>query len=167
MPKLIGMFSAITLCLGMSSPAAAGSNHYEFNVAGSSMSCLSWQGQPVKIVNNPRVSTLGRSYSKSDGSAVIEINPGALNAFSGKVQRWWLAHECAHHELPPQLNSEKKADCMAVKRVKREEGLTVQDAELFMRELHSLGGSHHGHLPGPERARHVLKCAGFAPVVTA
>lgn len=164
MTKWIALSSAWLACLGMGSPATGQGQPYQMMIGGAAMSCLSWRGEPVRVLNNPSISTLGRAYFASDGKAVIEFNPGALENFSPNVQQWWFAHECAHHELPPQLNSEKRADCIASKRVRHMPGgAAAIRAGAFQREFQALRSSEMGHLAGPERARLVMKCAGIAP----
>ena len=163
MTKWIALSSAWLFCLGTASPAIAKVEPYQVMIGGAAMSCLNWRGEPVRVLSNPSISTLGRAYSTSNGKAVIELNPFAMESFSPNVQQWWFAHECAHHELPPQLNSEKRADCMAAKRVKHMPGgAEAIRAGAFQREFKSLHSSAMGHLSGPERARLVMKCAGVA-----
>lgn len=148
-----------------STPVVGAPQEYSANIAGQTMSCRSWSGQPVKIVRNLSLQNLGQAYSTPDGKPVMELNVAAFSAFSPKVQQWWFSHECAHHQLPPQLNSEKRADCMAIKQVtRRTGGLSDAEAHAFREELRHLPSSSAGHLAGPERAKLVLKCAGTARI---
>lgn len=162
MPDQKMLSFALILCLGLGSPAAAIPASFEQTVAGTSMSCVSWSGKPVEIRSNFHLQTLGRAYSDREGTPVIELNFAVLNTFSSVVQKWWFEHECAHHQLPPRLNSEKRADCIAGRRLKKLVGSGVNAViSSFRREFLLLPGSHYGHLAGPERAELVLKCARF------
>ena len=157
------VFVAISICITpfSASLAMTGKSEYQVAVGGTSMSCLSSAGQPVRVRANPTLETFGRAFTDPNGKPVIELNLAAVSTFSPKLQQWWFAHECAHHQLPPQLNSEKRADCIAIKRVRNESGrLSAEDAAAFKSQLGGLAASSEGHLAGPERAAHVLKCAG-------
>lgn len=157
------VFAAITIGITPFSAGLAmtGKGEYQVAVGGASMSCLSSMGLPVRVKANPALETLGRAYTDANGKPVIELNFAAVSTYSPKLQQWWFAHECAHHQLPPQLNSEKRADCMAIKRIRHEGGrLSLEDAAAFKSQLSGLAASSEGHLAGPQRAAHVLKCAG-------
>ena len=151
----------ILASFAFSTPAAAGSG-YKLKVAGKVLSCTSWQGQPVRVIANASLGTLGRASFNHQGAPIIEVHPGALQSYSRFVQLWWFAHECAHHQLPPRLNSESRADCLAAKTVRPLAYGTFAEAWLIQRELGSLARSELGHLRGQERARLVLRCAGLA-----
>ena len=154
-------FSCLILAsLAFSTPATAGSG-YKLRVAGTTLSCTSWQGQPVRVIANASLGTLGRASFNPEGAPIIEVHPGALQSYSRFVQLWWFAHECAHHQLPPRLNSEGRADCLAAKAVRPMAQGTLAEARLIQRELGSLARSELGHLRGDERARLVLRCAGL------
>lgn len=162
MPRWKALSFTLIFCLGIGSPATGSPATYQSRISGDSMSCLSWRGRPVQIISNYRLGTIGRASLDQNGEPIIEMNFGALGAFSPLMQKWWFAHECAHHQMPPQLNSEKRADCMAAKRLKKVAGMSVADvASSIERELSPLAASDHGHLAGPDRAKLVLKCAGL------
>jgi hypothetical protein len=157
-------FSCLVLAsLAFATPAAAG-NGYKLQVAGTVLSCTSWQGQPVRVITNASLDTLGRASFNNQGAPIIELHPGALQSYSRFVQLWWFAHECAHHQLPPRLNSENRADCLAARTVRPIALGTLEEARLIRQELGTLVGSELGHLRGEERARLVLKCAGLSTV---
>jgi len=155
-----GLATAVLLMGIASSPAPAQTSQYVLSVGGSQLQCQSWRGERVPIRFNHSLPQVGRAYRSSDGRPVIEINPGILNQFSSPVARWWFAHECAHHELPPVANSEKQADCRAARKLRSAGLLQSADLDHFHRELRFVPASAMGHLPGPDRAEHVRKCFG-------
>ena len=161
MVKRTLLFLASIGLIGSPVPGTTASNQYTAVIGGKAMSCRSWTGQPVRIVSDTGLQTLGQAFSTADGRPIVAMNMAAVGAFSPKVQQWWFSHECAHHELPPQLNSERRADCIGMKRLTKKTGaLNERDVQAFREELRFLPGSAQGHLPGAARANLVLKCAG-------
>jgi len=154
---------ALVWCLAMTTPSVANSSTFTVRVADTSVSCLNRSGKPVRIVANHNLGTLGRAFNDANGTPTIEMNFGMLNTFSPVLQKWWFAHECAHHQLPPQLNSERRADCLAARQLPKLAGANIPLAAASIgQELSNLPGSTSGHLPGPDRAKLVLKCAGIS-----
>ena len=134
--------------------------HYEVNVRGVPMNCTSFYGEPVAVFLNYQLSDVGIAHRQYGGNPAIVINPNVTNQYSDLVTQWWFAHECAHHALPPQFNSEPNADCFGIRELRRI-GLLVYSEQLqaFAAELYNLPGSQMGHLPGPIRAQHIAACA--------
>lgn len=156
----------IVSLLGFSAPAVGNPNEFNFSIGGVSKTCTSYRGEPVKIKSNTGLQSLGRAFRAADGSPVIELHPGAMNAYSPQVQAWWFAHECAHLQLSPTGNSENRADCVAAKSMKQELRLNgAQSAAIFQKELHGLSASAMGHSAGSDRANTVIKCAGLVRTV--
>lgn len=153
----------LTSSLALSASASATPRDFAMSIGGASKSCTSWRGEPVKIRSDYGVGTLGVAFREADGSPVIVINSAALASFSPQVQAWWFAHECAHHQLPPQLNTENRADCRAARSIKQElRRHGTASAATFERELHALPASASGHSAGPDRVRTIIRCAGLA-----
>jgi hypothetical protein len=133
---------------------------YEVTVRGVPMYCQSYFGEPVAVYLNYQLNNVGVATRQMNGFPVIVINPNVTNWYSDLVTQWWFAHECAHHALPPEMNSESNADCFAVRELRRV-GLLFTPAQLnaFVYELADLPGSPMGHLPGPMRAQNIASCA--------
>lgn len=163
MAKCTTVMAALSILIGIGSPSAvAAPSPFTIDVVGSDVSCTSWRGEPVEILYDRDAVTLGKAYVANDGRPVISINPGALSAYDPMVQQWWVAHECAHHQLPPSINSEARADCVAARKLRQMLRANPRyAANALATELQSLPGSDNGHLPGPQRAKLVLKCAGL------
>jgi hypothetical protein len=133
---------------------------FQVNVRGVPMSCQSYFGEPVAVYLNYQLQNVGVASRQMNGAPTIVINPNVTNQFSDLLTQWWFAHECAHHGLPPALNSESNADCFAVRQL-RGIGLlyTPEQLNAFAYELWNLPGSPMGHLPGPMRAQNIASCA--------
>ncbi len=93
---------------------------------------------------------------------VIMIDPHILATLPPKLQLFFYLHECAHHALghwfvrPP--TAEADADCWAVKRGRDDGDISRQDVEQFEPWIARSNGTASGHLAGPERERHLLRC---------
>lgn len=133
---------------------------YQVNVRGLPMNCTSFSRQPVKIFLDDQLNDIGRATGDQYGSPIIVINPNIAGQFSNTVMQWWFAHECAHHALPPQWNTETNADCFGIKQLVQY-GIIRQQEQLwaFHRELSSLQGTSNGHLPGILRVQNIVNCA--------
>ncbi len=141
-------------------PGHAAAQAYQINVGGLPMSCSSFAGEPVMIIVNPNLQNVGVAHRNYYGAPAIELNPYVMSSFSPLVQQWWFGHECAHHGLPPQMNTETNADCFSVRQL-RQYGILNNPQQLmaFQYELSMLPGSPMGHLPGPMRAQNIINCA--------
>lgn len=148
-----------TSLIGYSVPAQSQMSSWSVNVRGINMNCTASDGQPVLIVIDPTLDNVGFA-SVMGTTRVIQLNPNVVANFSDRVAQFWFAHECAHHALPPAMNSETNADCFAIRQM-RFFGILKHPAELnaFSWELRNLPGSPMGHLPGPLRAQNIAMCA--------
>ena len=140
-------------------PASAQAGAYTANVRGLPMHCTSYYGEPVLIVSNPQLNNVGVAHRIINGQPVIQLNPNVTQQYSALVAQWWFLHECAHHALPPQMNSETNADCFSIRQL-RDLGLLVHPAQMqeFWFQLRNLPGSSSGHLPGPMRVENMRRC---------
>ncbi|MGC6500674.1 MAG: hypothetical protein ACON4C_10805 [Henriciella sp.] len=143
-------------------PASAQAGSYTANVRGLPMHCTSYYGEPVLIVSNPELNNVGVAHRIVNGQPVIQLNPNVTHQFSALVAQWWFLHECAHHALAPQMNSETNADCFSIRQL-RDLGLLVHPAQIqeFYYQLRNLPGSSSGHLPGPMRVEHMRQCLAY------
>jgi hypothetical protein len=151
---------AFALLFASSAQAQVEGPFYQVNVRGVNMYCRSYYGEPVAVYMNRQLQDVGMATRMVNGSPILIINPDVTDGYSDLVTQWWFAHECAHHALPPALNSEVNADCFAVRELRRI-GLLYNPAQLnaFAYELANLPGTRMGHLPGPLRAQNIAQCA--------
>lgn len=153
------LFAISSLCSNFAFSQVQGPM-YQVNVRGVSMHCTSHFGEPVAIYLNDQLNNIGVATRQYNGVPIIVINPNVTNQFSNLVTQWWFAHECAHHALHPQWNSESNADCFAVKQLVKFGIINhPQQLNAFYYELSSLPGSPMGHLPGSIRAQNIAQCA--------
>ncbi|GAB2191081.1 hypothetical protein [Sessilibacter sp. MAH2] len=132
------------------------------SVRGASMPCTSFAGELVPFVANyatPGIGNPGMAARTYNGQPYIYINPNVTDPLPDLIVQFWFAHECAHHALPPHLNSEINADCFAVRNL-RNIGLVnnAQQVQWMFEYLSGLPGSMMGHLPGPARAQNIYQC---------
>lgn len=131
-------------------------------LGGTVVSCRDSYGQNVHAVLVADLGDVGRAKNLFK-TPVILMDPSHLVRLPGKLQLFFFGHECAHHVLGhtyvlrPGVESE--ADCWAAKDG-RDRGLFTRDevqswAPWFAQ---SRGSTVSGHLPGPERAKHILQC---------
>jgi hypothetical protein len=160
--RVLAWFCVLAVFVPLASPIEAQVTGplYQVNVRGVPMYCQSYFGEPVAVYLNYQLDNVGVATRQVNGAPVLIVNPNVTNLFSDLVTQWWFAHECAHHALPPNLNSETNADCFAVRELRRV-GLLYTPEQLyaFAYELRNLPGSAMGHLPGPIRAQNIAQCA--------
>jgi len=119
---------------------------------------------PVLFVANPQLPDVGKAVPGAPPSIIM--NPLVLARYPARIQLFWYGHECGHHVLGP-ANSESNADCWSVQTL-RDQGLaTREDIAQIRAFIQNNPGTPWGHLPGPERVRHLLQCydnRGSTPV---
>lgn len=121
--------------------------------------CISFFGENVPIFEDYNLNNVGMATRDGFGRPYIVVNPIVLQQFPYLAQRFWYYHECAHHALPPQLNSERNADCYAVRNMRDLGELSNKfEVEQMLKSIAMLPGSRWGHLPGPARAQNILNC---------
>ncbi len=157
-----GVVLALLAMLGWGGSSFAASNGgYQTRIAGMLVTCSDYRG---RVVHTMRVSDLGdvaRAWVVNRMPYII-MDRERLAKLPPKLQLFFYGHECAHHKMGHWMNttmdSEREADCMSV-RDGRDKGLFKRDeiASFAPWFAHSRG-SRYGHLPGPERAKFLLKC---------
>lgn len=160
MRKTLAAISAFLSWAVLAMPAAA-QGQWAVPIYGLPMNCTAFNGQPVLLFQDPNLENIGIANRMPNGQPYIVLNPVWISQHSPLVARWWFAHECAHHALPPHANSEVNADCFGVRQM-RNYGLITNRDELraFVFELRNLPGNMvTGHLPGPPRAANIINCA--------
>ncbi|MGI2865281.1 hypothetical protein [Vibrio alginolyticus] len=80
--------------------------------------CTAYNGVPVQYIANPQLNNVGMANVMMNGQPMIQLNPNVINQLPYQVRQFWYAHECAHHALFPQQNSEVNADCWAIKTIR-------------------------------------------------
>ena len=161
--KITSFATALILIIGMSSNVSAiylhGFTTLNPVVGGLPMSCTSYDGQQVTIISNHFLNDVGYASIAQNGQRIIQLNPKAISHWPPIVRQFWFSHECAHHMLYPNSNSEKNADCVAIKALFNLGELNNnQQIQQLSQKIISLPGTNKGHLPGPDRLRHMLTC---------
>lgn len=136
-----------------------GSNTYQLD--GRDLSCTDYLGRQVRTYTVAGLGDVGWSeiFFKVP---VIKLDPDVLRTLPGKMQVFFLLHECGHHKLGHLLSgsgeAEPEADCWAIK-TGRDSGFYGRtDVEAFRQFFAYSNGSRVGHLPGPERHTFLLNC---------
>jgi len=135
---------------------------WQVNIHGTWMSCVSFDRRRVLIELDYGSEDVGYATRLSDGTPLIVLNPDVVESFSPAVAQFWFVHECGHHILAPELNSETAADCFAIQDMVRNGVARREDLYAFREEMAWLSGSPEGHLPGPQRASHIIECGNDA-----
>lgn len=130
-------------------------------IAGQSVSCRDVRGAAVHTVEVANLGDVGRA-GVVNRVPVIVIDPHLINRLPDKLAMFFYQHECAHHVLGHWYSGgpdqEKDADCWAIRQERDSGHLSRDDVMSFAPFLAGSGGSPFGHLPGPERARYLLRC---------
>lgn len=126
-----------------------------------SLQCRDRFGHDVPLIKVQNLGDIGRAWYMNR-VPIIAIDPHIAGRLPDKLVRFFYDHECAHHVLGHWFffapDRENDADCWAVTR-ERDAGLLRRDEIVgFAPFLASSPGSPWGHLPGPERVRHLLFC---------
>lgn len=124
------------------------------------VACRDFRNRPVRTIEAPALGDVGRAEFV-EGFPVIMLDPGLMSALPANLQTFFKLHECGHHMMghlfAPTTDSEKEADCWAVKEA-RKQGLLEADIEAWKPYFAQSRGSKIGHLPGPERVEFLLAC---------
>lgn len=163
MPAIAVWISIIAMLLAppaMAQPGGAALS--ETNVLGGRPAdCRDGAGRVVSLMKVINLGDVGKAYFLNR-VPVIAMDPQLLDRLPEKLQRFFYDHECAHHVLrhwatmPP--DRENQADCWAVTRERDRGDLSRDEIIGFAPFLVASGGSIAGHLPGPQRIRHMLEC---------
>lgn len=128
---------------------------------GAAAECRDSAGRAISLMRVSNLGDVGRAWIVNR-VPVIAMDPQLLDRLPEKLQRFFFDHECAHHVLRHWVmftpTRENDADCWAVKR-ERDRGLLTRDDIIgFAPFFAASRGSAAGHLPGPERVKHMLAC---------
>lgn len=121
--------------------------------------CRSWQKMEVPYLGDVTLETIGGATTNSRGRAIITLNPDILQTFPPLARDFWLAHSCGHHALIPDYNTEKEADCYAMKLLRKKKVRTPEQMETLLEELRSLPEDAWGeHRPDEARINALRTC---------
>lgn len=130
-------------------------------IAGVRIECRDIRGRAVRTFHIKNLGDVGRA-GIVNRAPIIAIDPNIMMLLPDKVQLFFYLHECAHHVLGHWMafapDHENAADCWAIRYGRDRHLLDRKDVEAFAPVLAASRGSNAGHLPGPERARHLLEC---------
>jgi hypothetical protein len=132
-----------------------------FEIADIPYECRDFRGQRVVVMQSEGLGDVARSRIIGR-IPYIQMDPVRLATLPPKLQMFFYGHECGHHVLAhnfyPSPTVEVDADCWSIMNG-RERGLfTREDVSAFRPYIQHSRGSAFGHLPGPERADHLVKC---------
>ncbi len=141
--------------------ATGGGPEAEPVIGGVSVSCSDFRGVAVRTTRMDDLGDVARAWVVSR-MPIITIDSKWMATLPDKMQLFFYFHECGHHTLGhiyvPTTSSENEADCWAVKRGRKEALFSREDVVSFAPVFAHSKGSRAGHLPGPERAKHLLAC---------
>jgi hypothetical protein len=130
-------------------------------IGGLPMRCQDFRGVAVRTVRQTQLGDVARAWIITR-MPIISVDPDRLATLPDRMQTFFYMHECAHHVLGhtfyPTPSSENDADCWAIKRGRDVGLLTRADIEGFAPYFANSKGSPFGHLPGPDREAHLLRC---------
>jgi len=125
------------------------------------VNCRDFRNRVVRTVDVPSLGDAGRAEFVG-GGPVIMIDPVLMATLPANLQVFFKLHECGHHVLghlfAPTIDSEKQADCWAIKQERKQGGLTREDVIAWTPHFAASKGSMFGHLPGPQRIAFLLEC---------
>lgn len=154
-------FIAIFLAIGSVLPAAAQGLETELVISGRSLTCKDFRGAEVRTTRMNDLGDVARAWIVAR-IPIITIDTVRMAQLPVKAQLFFYFHECGHHVLAhiyiPTITSENEADCWAIKRGRAEGLFTRDDVLAFGPVFAHSRGSKAGHLPGPERVKHLLSC---------
>jgi hypothetical protein len=130
-------------------------------IGGQPMRCRDFRGAIVRTTISTELGDVGRAQIITR-MPIIALDPDRLRTLPPKMQIFFYMHECAHHVLGhvihPTTESEKEADCWAIRYGREAQLFSRLDVDGFGPYLANSKGSRFGHLPGPERQAYLLQC---------
>lgn len=123
--------------------------------------CRDFKRRPIRILEVEALGDAGRAEFIGSGP-VIKVDPKIMGSLPEGLQLFFHLHECAHHALghlfAPTIDSEKEADCWAVKEGIRRRSFTPAEIANWNPYFVNSRGSAM-HLPGPQRVAFIAACA--------
>jgi hypothetical protein len=151
--------SAIISCAAQASTERPGARAI---VAGVPVACRDFRGVAVETVRVADLGDIGRAWVVNRVPLIV-LDEKLLDRLPDKLQLFFYGHECAHHVLGHTVlyrpDRESEADCWSIKDGRDRGIFSRPEVESFAPFLvASRGSTITGHLPGPVRAKHLLKC---------
>ncbi|MEL7048022.1 MAG: hypothetical protein AAFO75_03515, partial [Pseudomonadota bacterium] len=113
-------------------PAHARMNLME--IAGTPITCTDFRGRSVVNMAVAKLGDVGFARVINTVPYIL-LDPEVLRTLPKKLQLFFYSHECAHHVLGhwfnPTVNSEREADCWAIKKHRDSGILSRQDVVDF------------------------------------
>jgi len=131
---------------------------------GGTYACVLSGGENVPILmDNTLKNVAVARRNSSTGQRTIVVNPKVMKLFQTPTRWFWLAHECAHHQLGHTLgnygpNREQEADCYAAKQMVKSHDMTAADLKAIEDDISLIGGDKNAYLPGPARVQNIDEC---------
>lgn len=123
--------------------------------------CLDFKGRKVRTLDVTDLGDAGRA-DFVNSMPVIMLDPSLLGKLPSNLRVFFHMHECAHHRLghlfAPTDESEKEADCWAIKHGRQRQSFSRDDIVAWRPHFAGSRGSKTGHLPGPARVEFLLSC---------
>lgn len=114
----------------------------------------------VRLLEVRALGDAGRAEFVGSGP-VIKFDPDIMQGLPSSLQSFFLLHECAHHVLghlfAPTRESEKEADCWAMREGARRGAFHAGDVATWRPAFEKSRGSPM-HLPGPQRLEFLIAC---------
>ncbi len=137
--------------------------------ADSTFTCTLDDGSKVDIVEDNTIDNIAISRVDSDGTHKIVVNMMVMKSnFSLPTRLFWMAHECAHHQLGhvyatsniKRAEYEREADCYGVVELVKDGRLDNDDLSTIIDEVSGIQkGQTQYYLSGPQRASDIKTCA--------
>jgi hypothetical protein len=125
--------------------------------------CTLANGRDVPIVLDNALQNIAVANRDAQGRLTIVANPTVMAWFQPATRWFWLAHECAHHQLGHTLGHygsqrEQEADCLAAKQLVKSNQMSGTDLQAIEDDISKIRSSSAAYLPGPARAAEITNC---------
>ena len=149
------LFLVFLLFTGFAAPAWSGGALYE---------CRLNDGTVVPIVSDPTLNNVAVARIDKAGNRTIVYSPKYMSVFNVETRRFWLAHECSHHQLDQVGNSytpqvEGDADCHGIESLLENNEMNADGLRDVLADIEKLSTSSPLYPDGPARARNIAACA--------
>jgi len=126
--------------------------------------CIDFRRRPVLNVRNDGLNDVAFSdFMRMHGPMII-LNIKRLKKLSKASQKFFVVHECGHHELGhfysrlPGEKAEREADCYALTTLIRRGEFTLQDIADVQSDMRKFGRASAHHHDGVTRAKILIDC---------
>jgi hypothetical protein len=125
--------------------------------------CTLANGKDVPIVLSNTLQNIAVANRDAWGRLIIVANPMVMAVFQPATRWFWLAHECAHHQLGHTMGHlgperEQQADCFAAKQLVKNNQMSGTDLQAINDDISRMDSSSAAYLPGRARAAEITNC---------